>query len=109
MVNQNKSNPLIFPKAKDRLVDIWRYTCDTWGEKQADLYLKSLSSFINQLPQRPHTWRTLCLGNSLEIYYSRFEHHFIFFKKFDRTTIGILTVLHESMDIPSKILYEIDS
>jgi len=37
----------IFQTAKERLLEIWDYTERTWGEEQADKYVRDLVEAIN--------------------------------------------------------------
>lgn len=48
-------NAVIKPLARKDLLGIWKYTHDTWGMRQADLYLRELESTINKLATEPNT------------------------------------------------------
>lgn len=37
------------PSAKSDLIEIWNYTVETWGEKQAEKYLQDIEDKLNQL------------------------------------------------------------
>lgn len=37
------------------------------------------------------------------IFFVKHAHHFIFFKELPLGEIGVISVLHESMDIPSRL------
>jgi len=41
----------IFPPAEARLIEIWNYTLETWGEKQADTYVADLIKAIQLFPR----------------------------------------------------------
>lgn len=45
------------PLARQDLIDIWRYTEETWGERQADIYLDELDAGIRQLLNNPKLGR----------------------------------------------------
>jgi hypothetical protein len=34
----------------------------------------------------------------------RYEHHYVFFRELSKNVLGIVNVLHENMEIPSKQL-----
>lgn len=35
------------PSAKSDLIEIWNYTIETWGEKQAEKYLQEIEDKLN--------------------------------------------------------------
>ncbi|MCG8617150.1 MAG: type II toxin-antitoxin system RelE/ParE family toxin [Desulfobacterales bacterium] len=41
------------PSAKSDLIEIWNYTAEIWGEKQAEKYLKDIEDTLNQLAANP--------------------------------------------------------
>ena len=41
------------PSAKSDLIEIWNYTVETWGEKQAEKYLQDIEDKLNQLAANP--------------------------------------------------------
>ena len=91
----------IFPAAESRLLDIWDYTLEKWGEKQADAYIRRLVGAIHSLTGNRHLWRRV--HDKSGVWFARHEHHYIFFRELSRGTIGVITVLHESMDLPARI------
>ena len=58
--------------ARRRLVEISKYTEETWGAEQADRYLDGLFAELDRIARRRHL-------------------------------LGVITVLHESMDIPNRL------
>jgi toxin ParE1/3/4 len=90
--------PILFtPAAEVDLSDIWKYTVDTWGEIQAELYIQEISSACDKL----------CDGLSQEILvdyvmpgYRKIlvDKHAIFFKR-AANAITIIRILHQSMDV----------
>jgi len=40
----------IYPAARRRIIEIWHYTDKTWGEKQADNYVRGLHQAIEKAP-----------------------------------------------------------
>lgn len=40
------------PSAKSDLIEIWNYTVETWGEKQAEKYLQDIEDKLNQIAGR---------------------------------------------------------
>jgi len=88
-------------RAKIDLVDIWRYTCETWGESQADAYMDRIESALASVANHPFIgvdcdWLTKGLR--------RFTagHHLIFYRVHD-DWIELVRVLHQSMDPDGKL------
>lgn len=93
----------IFPAAESRLIEIWDYTLDRWREKRADAYIRGLVTAIHALEGNRHLWRRVPDKTLAGIWFARHEHHYIFFRELSRGTIGVITVLHENMDLPARI------
>ena len=83
------------------LVDIWLYTFDEWGEKQADKYLDDLETAIKLLAEQPLISRNRTeLDPPVRIHHH--GHHLIVYLALD-DGISIIRVLHESMDVDSHL------
>lgn len=96
-----------FYKSADIQQDkIWRYTEEEWGKRQADKYIIGLHKHLQKLAERKVFWHVLPerlavpVGVKLQAYFSHYEKHIIFFRELDASTIGIISILHEAMDIP---------
>ncbi|XOV68686.1 MAG: type II toxin-antitoxin system RelE/ParE family toxin [Fluviicola sp.] len=84
------------------LSTIWDYTYDTWSEKQADKYYKLLLDACTELAQKPK------LGKDYSEIYpdlkgQRTSKHIIFYRELDKNTIEVARILHERMDLKSKL------
>ena len=95
--------PKIFRAAQSRLLEIWNYTEQTWGEKQADTYIRALVAAIDQAQTQRHRWRSLRDRTLPGIYFIRHKHHYIFFRELSDATLGVISILHENMDIPARL------
>lgn len=103
-----------FPPADEAQDDIWQYTYDEWGEAQADKYIIGLHEHLQALADKKKQWRTL--PNSLIVppdldisaYFSHYEHHYIFFRELSGGVIGVLSILHENMDIPVRLFRDLE-
>ena len=88
-------------RAKNDLIDIWRYGFEKWDEVQADEYLEELSSAMQSLLANPH------LGVRRDVvragYRALFANHHAIYYKVEGVTIDIVRVLHSQMD-PEKHL-----
>ena len=99
----------IFAPAEARLLDIWDYTRNTWGEEQADHYLHSLIGRIHLLEHQRHLWRLVAERKLPGIWFIRHEHHYIFFRELPSGSICVITVLHEHMDLPARLREDANS
>lgn len=93
----------IFRAARDRLVEIWNYTEETWGEEQADNYVRSLVNAATTLADRPYRWRPVADRELPGIFFFRHKHHCIFFRELEAGSVGVISILHEKMDLPSRL------
>ena len=88
-------------RAEQDLLDIWLYTFRTWGEVQADRYLDELGLGIRLLAENPN------LGSDyghVRDGYRRLSinYHRVFYRCVG-DSLEIVRVLHESMDIDTKL------
>lgn len=82
------------------LAEIWRYSFDRWGIKQADSYFDNLVECCEKIGGggvRSKTTEGLPLG--VEV--MRCQEHYIFFMPDDRPII--LAILHGSMDMVQQL------
>lgn len=87
--------------AANDLLDIWYYTVRTWGEAQAEKYLKSLEARFFDLAAEPQKGRTR--KELAADYYSYQEaRHLIFYRPHDEG-IAIARILHEQMDLAERL------
>lgn len=93
----------IFAPARARLLEIWDYTEKTWGADQADTYLRGLAVAIDKAQHTRRLWRSVKDETLAGVYYFRYRHHLVFFRELSQGTLGIITVLHESMDLPERL------
>ena len=93
----------IFPAARARIKEIRRYTKKLWGKEQANHYIRGLGKAIHQLAGQRNLWRPVEDEVLQGVFFIRCEHHYIFFREFKNHDIAIISVLHKSMDIPSRL------
>lgn len=105
---------LFFPPADKAQDDIWDYTYEEWGKEQAKKYITGLHNHLQKLSEKKKQWRTLPHSLiippdlDLQAYFSKYEHHFIFFRTLSGNKIGIMSILHESADIPVRLRNDLD-
>lgn len=89
--------------AKFRILEIWDYSEQVWGADHADIYVRGLFDAINEAVNMRHMWRPIANEALSGINFIRYRHHFIFFREFPDGAIGIISVLHENKNIPSRL------
>ena len=98
-----------YPAADEQQDRIWVYSYEKWGEGQAEKYLRQLHRHLQLLADRDLPWRRLPANFlvpadlNTAVFFSRYEKHFIFFREFGDHGIGIMSILHHSMDIPVRL------
>lgn len=92
----------IFPAAEGRLIQIWDYTESAWGEKQADIYIDELIAKVNDVANKRHLWRMVGEDIVANAFFVRYRHHYIFFRELSNS-LGVISVLHQNMDIPARL------
>lgn len=96
----------ILPAAKVRIIEIWNYTEAAWNEQQADKYVRDLVEVMQRLGSKRGGWKPVLDPALKGVFFVKHAHHFIFFKELTLGDIGVISVLHESMDIPSRLREE---
>lgn len=93
---------IISKKATEDLEQIWLYTYFHWSENQADNYYNLLIEKIEFLARNVNVGRNI---DYIKQDYRCFSagQHIIFYKLSDKNTIKIIRILHQKMDIPSKL------
>lgn len=92
-----------FPTAKIRLNQIWDYSEEQWGEEQAELYIRGLFGKLETAVSQRYEWKPVRHERFKGVYFIPYRHHFIFFKELGSGELGVISILHESMDIPRRL------
>lgn len=92
-----------FPAANQRLDEIWHYSVEQWGEEQAERYIRGLFEGIARQADHRILWRPVKESGFPGVYTFRHEHHFVFFRELPGGDLGVLSILHESMDLPRRL------
>jgi len=98
----------IYPAAQERILEIWDYTERKWNEKQADAYVRELVAEIEAVAVQRHRWRPVMDESLHGVYFFRHRHHYIFFRELTKKRVGVISVLHEKMDIPARLREDAD-
>ncbi len=83
--------------ASHRLDAIYRYSCDQWGEVQADRYVTGLFETFDLIETRGVVSRPIPAEFGVDGYVFRYERHLVYWRRLSDGDIGIVTVLHERM------------
>ena len=85
-------------KARSELLDIVRYTVDTWGQSQATKYVDGLEILAQQLAETPTLGKTRDdLSSKRRVLSFPYEKHILYYATTPKG-ISILRILHESMN-----------
>ena len=89
-------------KAIEDLTSIWNYTFDTWSESQADKYYGELVAFCQLLANEPEKGRSYeqLIPN---LRGAKVNRHIIFYRTITENTIEVERVLHERMDLKTRL------
>jgi toxin ParE1/3/4 len=97
--------PLPFIISEDAISDlenIWLYTVEKWSVEQADRYYNLIFDEINFICSNTSA------GKSMEhirknYRASKVKSHIIFYRLIENTSIEIIRILHERMDIENQL------
>ena len=84
--------------AEKDLIEIWGYTINKWGERQAREYLDNIADCFYDIAADDVFYKPIFF-DSKEVNYTRCEHHYIFFLSENKPII--LAVVHEKRDFIS--------
>jgi toxin ParE1/3/4 len=90
------SRYILSPRAKADLDEIWDFTVRTWGEQQAEDYIRLLVGAIETVAENPRRGRAC---DEIRKGYRKYlaGSHMIFFRKI-KSGIDVIRVLHGQMD-----------
>jgi len=83
--------------AAHRIYEIYHHSLETWGEAQAERYVRGLFARFDAIAARDFPWRAVPAAFGVEGYVCRYEQHMIYWKVLATDDIGIVTVLHVRM------------
>ena len=101
------SKYVIFKPANETLDEVWRYSLDNWGKKEAEEYIEGLFATIQKAASREILWRGLREQTNLEVYFVKYQRHYLFFRELEDDLIGIVSIIHERRDVVSVLESEL--
>ena len=94
---------IISKKAVEDINNIWIYPVENWSVAQADRYYNLIYDEIEYIVNNFDMARDC--GKIRKSYkYSKVKSHLIFFKKDKMNEIEVVRVLHEKMDVESRLI-----
>lgn len=96
-VASRKARVRVQASASCRLDEIYRYTRDRWGKRQADRYITGLFQAFDGIETRKTLSRPIPAEFGVDGYYFRHERHFVYWRCLAGGDIGTVTILHERM------------
>ena len=92
---------IISDKAIEDLEHIWLYTYNNWSKKQADNYYDLIINEIEKIATNSSIYKSVdYISKGYQV--AKVKSHIIFFKK-QNQIVRIVRILHERMDLPSRI------
>ncbi|MDO5624465.1 MAG: type II toxin-antitoxin system RelE/ParE family toxin [Pseudomonadota bacterium] len=83
--------------ASRRLDEIYRYTRERWGVRQANRYVQGLFAAFEGIASQRTVSRPVPAALGVEGHFFRYERHFVYWRWLASGDIGIVTILHERM------------
>lgn len=89
-------------EAINDLTDIWDYTLQEWSENQADNYYETIKSACKEIGINPSIGKSYTeIGKHL--LGLKLGKHIIFYHSISDDEIEVIRILHERMDLESRI------
>ena len=90
-------------KANEDLENIWIYTYENWSQEQADRYYNLILNEIEYIAKHFES------GKSMEhirkgYRSTKLKSHLVFYRKSKRSTVEIIRILHQRMDIENRLV-----
>ena len=93
----------VYSAARERILEIWDYTERVWGDEQADKYVRELVAAVKAIEGKRYEWRPVMDDALPGVFFFHHRHHYIFFRELSKGTLGVISILHENMDIPARL------
>ena len=104
---------LFHPIADGEQDEIFQWSFQTWGQPQAEDYIRGLHKHLNKLAETPGLWRPLTkrlrlgIETEVQIFVSRYRMHYVFFRKLSDDRLGMLRLIHVRRALPRKLQREL--
>ena len=88
---------LVQKAASHRIDEIFRYTSDQWGAKQAETYIIGLFDAFAKVESHKILSRPIPAEFGVDGFFFRYKKHFVYWRYLSNGDIGIVTILHQCM------------
>ena len=85
--------------ASRRFDEIYRYTRDRWGDRQAEAYITGLFAAFDKIESHGAASKPVPAVFGVEGFFFRYERHFVYWRRLPGGDIEIVTILHERMHL----------
>ncbi len=94
--------------------EIWHYTYQQWGMQQADKYIDGLHAVLQTVAENLKHSKVRALPPEVTtgVFFVHHGKHYVFFRQAADhlpERIQVLTILHDSMDIPARVKEDLDA
>lgn len=83
--------------ASHRLDEIYCYTRERWGEKQANRYITGLFAAFDKIETHGVVSKPIPAEFVVDGFFFRYERHVVYWRRLTNGDIGIVTILHARM------------
>jgi toxin ParE1/3/4 len=90
------------PAASNDLDKIWSYSFETWGAKQATVYIRDIQTVLERLVHRTGISQTVNVREGYKK--ARAGSHMIYFRRPNTDSILVVRILHQRMDVDRHLL-----
>lgn len=87
---------ILTPAAESDVNDIWDYTVERWGVRQAASYVDDIRDACAALAQGTHVSRPVTVRDGY--HKAIVGMHMVYFKRADDVSIVVVRILHQSMN-----------
>lgn len=89
---------MLSPAAQADLADIWDYTCERWGDSQAEIYVRDIQRAIERVAHNP------LIGRSCDEVREGYRRqavgsHTLYYRIARPDLIDVVRILHKRMDV----------
>ena len=88
---------ILSPAAESDVNDIWDYTVERWGVRQAASYVGDIRDSCAALSQGTHVSRPVTVRDGY--HKAIVGMHMVYFRRTNETAIVVVRILHQSMDV----------
>ncbi|UOD51442.1 type II toxin-antitoxin system RelE/ParE family toxin [Orrella daihaiensis] len=80
-----------------RIDEIYQYTKQKWGKRQADKYIKGMFAAFERIASHGVLSKPVPGEFGVSGFCLRYEHHIVYWRYLSDGAVGIVTILHERM------------